>query len=260
MKWTEEHDILLCREVLVVQPHQYRPKSTERGNAWTSIANELNAIQEIRFSVTQKAVRDRLKLLVERFKRKLREEVSASGISPDESELDEALNTIIELMDEAEQQFDKDSHEKQKKMEKDRKQAEEIRFQAMETFGESKKRVSEGSEPKQRKKRATGGETLQYLQQKSENEFELRKAELEIKKKEMEDRREVEMSLYSHQQKQFMEFQKNIIDQCHQQQTMIQKQMEQQALNHQQMMASQAQQQQQNNQLLLLLLEKLSKS
>lgn len=63
---------------------------------------------------------------------------------------------LSELMDEAEQQFDKDSHEKQKKMEKDRKQAEEIRVKAMETFGESKKRVSEGNEPKQRRKRATG--------------------------------------------------------------------------------------------------------
>lgn len=86
---------MLCREVLVVQPYQHRPKSTERGNAWTSIANELNAIQEIRFSVTQKAGRDRVKLLVEHFKRKARE-VSASGIAPDESELDEALQTIIE--------------------------------------------------------------------------------------------------------------------------------------------------------------------
>ena len=259
MKWTEEHDVMLCREVLIVYPHQYRPKSSERGNAWTTIANDLNAVQEIRFSVTQKAVRDRLKLLVERFKRKDNEERQASGISPDESELDEALYTIIELMDDAEQQFDKENHEKQQKIENDQKQAEELRVKAMETFGESRKR-SEGGEAKSRKKRNTGGETLQYLQRKSEQEYELRKAELEIKKKEMEDKREVDMSLHKQNQQQFMDFQRSVIEQSQQQQVMIQKQMEQQALHHQQMMASQAQQQQQNNQLLLVLLEKLTKS
>ena len=232
MKWTEEHDIMLCREVLIVQPHQFRPKSTERGYAWTTIANELNALQEVRFSVSQKAVRDRLKLLVERFKRKNREEEQASGISPDESELDGSLYTIIELMDEAEQQFNKDSHEKQKKIENDRKQAEELRVKAMETFGESRKR-SEGGESKPRKKRATGGETLQYLQKKSEQEFELRKAELEIKKKEIEEKREVDMSLHKQNQQQFIDFQRSVMEQCQQQQAMIQKQMEQQALHHQ---------------------------
>ncbi|CAB3991823.1 Hypothetical predicted protein [Paramuricea clavata] len=107
MRWTEEHDIVLCREVLVAQPYQYRPQSAERGSAWTSIANELNAVQEIRFCVTQKAVRDRMKLLVERHKKKTREEESASGISPEESEIDEALDTIIELIDDAEQHFEK---------------------------------------------------------------------------------------------------------------------------------------------------------
>ena len=70
MRWTEEHDIVLFREVLIAQPYQYRAKSAERGSAWTSIANELNAVQEIRFCVTQKAVRDRMKLLVERHKKK----------------------------------------------------------------------------------------------------------------------------------------------------------------------------------------------
>ena len=57
MKGTEEHDVMLCRDVLTVYPHQYRPKSSERGNAWTTIANDLNAVQEIKFRVTQKAVR-----------------------------------------------------------------------------------------------------------------------------------------------------------------------------------------------------------
>lgn len=263
MRWTEEHDIVLCREVLVAQPYQYRAKSAERGSAWTSIANELNAVQEIRFCVTQKAVRDRMKLLVERHKKKTREEESASGISPEESEIDEALDTIIELIDDAEQHFEKDSYEKQQKIENNRKQAEELRVKAMESYGESRKRQLESgeSEPKPRRKRATGGETLVYLQEKSEKEFELRKAELEIKKKEVENKRQVEMTLQKQQQQQFTDFQKTIMEQYQQQQAMNQQQMQQQALHHQQIMASQAQQQQQQqNQLLLVLLEKLAKS
>lgn len=98
-----------------MQPFQYCPKSAERGSAWTSVAYELNAIQEIRFAVTQKAVRDRLKLLIERFKRKMREEETASGVCPEESQLDQALYNILEIMEEAEQQYDKGAHEKQKK-------------------------------------------------------------------------------------------------------------------------------------------------
>ena len=46
MKWTEKHDVMLCREVFIVYPHQYRPKSSERANAWTAIANDLNAVRD----------------------------------------------------------------------------------------------------------------------------------------------------------------------------------------------------------------------
>ncbi len=162
-----------------------------------------------------------MKLLVERHKKKTRDEESA------------------------EQQFEQDSYEKQQKIENNRKQAEELRVKAMESYGESRKRQIESgeSEPKPRRKRHTGGETLVYLQEKSEKEFELRKAELEIKKQEIENKREVEMTLQKQQQQQFMEFQKSTMEQYQQQQAMIQQQMQQQALHHQQMMASQLQQQ-----------------
>ena len=44
---------------------------------------------------------------------------------------------------------------------------------------------------------------MQYLHKKSEQEYELRKAELEIKKKVMEDKKEVDMSLHKQHQQQF---------------------------------------------------------
>ena len=56
--------------------------------------------------MTQKAVRDlRFKLLVARFKRKMNDEEAASGICPEESELDQALQNIVELMNETEQKL-----------------------------------------------------------------------------------------------------------------------------------------------------------
>ncbi|CAB3988142.1 Hypothetical predicted protein [Paramuricea clavata] len=94
-----------------------------------------------------------MKLLVERHKKKTRAEESASGISPEESEIDETLDTIIELIDDAEQHFEKDSYEKQQKIENNRKQAEELRVKAMESYLESRKRQLESgeSEPKPRR-------------------------------------------------------------------------------------------------------------
>lgn len=73
------------------------------------------------FRVTQKGVRDRFKLLVEQcqigFARfgKMPEEKSASVIDPEESELDKACESIVELVDEYEQQYYNDTCEKQKK-------------------------------------------------------------------------------------------------------------------------------------------------
>ena len=47
----------------------------------------------------------------------------------------------------------------------------------------------------------------------------------------MEDKREVDMSLHKQHQQQFMDFQRSIMEQCQQQQLLIQKEMEQQSLS-----------------------------
>ena len=179
--------------------------------------------------------------MVQRFKRKDYEDRQASRISPDESELDKALYSITELMEDAEQQYDKDIYEKQQKIDNDQKQAEEVLVKAMETFGESRKR-SEGSEPKSRNKRATGGETFQYLQKLSEQEYELRKAELKFKEK-----RNGRQKRGGHV---FAQIASTAVYGLSEEYygVLSQKQVKQQALHHQQMMASQAQQQQEQQQ------------
>ena len=104
MRWTAEHDTLFLRELLVHEPYQYRKGSAERGKLWEQLADALNRIPNIYFRVSQRSVRDHLKTLMDNYKRKVREEDRASGISPDESEIDVALADIIERFEQADEE------------------------------------------------------------------------------------------------------------------------------------------------------------
>ena len=53
----------MCREVLVSEPFNFKPKSLERGKVWEAIAQRLNAIDQQKFRVSARAVRDRNSLL-----------------------------------------------------------------------------------------------------------------------------------------------------------------------------------------------------
>ena len=85
-----------------------------------------------------------------------------------------------------------EEHEKGLKTNKDTEIAEEFRNVSLETFGETKRRLSvetgdDFTSPKQ-KKRRSGSETFSYLREKNDQELALRKEELEIRKREMEER------------------------------------------------------------------------
>ena len=67
MDWTNEHDILLCREVIVNDPYEFKTGSHERGQCLHKIADILNAIQNPWFKVDQRSIRDRLKKLLKAF-------------------------------------------------------------------------------------------------------------------------------------------------------------------------------------------------
>ena len=51
MAWTEQHDILLCREILYVQLWLHRHGSVERGQVWDEIAALLNSLEKPGFQV-----------------------------------------------------------------------------------------------------------------------------------------------------------------------------------------------------------------
>lgn len=183
MEWTMKHDILLCREILVCEPYNHRKGSNERGKTWTQISDTLNSLKEIRFKVSQRGVRERFERQQKRFKDKMRDEERATGISPEESELDTLLEEITDKEKVAEES--RDNEPNRKKVETDKKTAEEMRKEAMERFGETKKRSEEeGSEETKTKKRKrrTGNEAVEFLREKGENEHRLRQEELALKR------------------------------------------------------------------------------
>lgn len=182
MKWTELHDQMLVREILLIQPWTSKKASPERGEAWLKIATSLNSLQTPTFRVTQRSVRDRYALLEKKYKKKVRDETLASGISCEENEVDLGMDEIVTLFYEADKEHEKCAAEKKKKLEDEANQAAEMRQQSLESFGETRKRSesadSEGTATKRR--RSSGSDMVSYLSEKSEREAELKKKELEI--------------------------------------------------------------------------------
>ena len=60
MLWNDNKDEILCREVLVFEPYQFKPRSHERGNAWKAISENLNASITLSFKVNARSMRERL--------------------------------------------------------------------------------------------------------------------------------------------------------------------------------------------------------
>ena len=89
--------------------------------------NALNAQENIRFSVDQRAVRDRLQKITKVFKRRMAAEERASGINLEKTELDEALENVIERSEGAQEEILRGDSEKRRQAEKDRETAEDVR-------------------------------------------------------------------------------------------------------------------------------------
>ena len=140
MKWSEEHDLMLCREVLALEPFKYPKQSKERGEIWGEVAVSLNGTSSPKFKVSKRSVRDRLTLLVTKYKEKTRKEEQGSGIEcDDETELEMALSDIIEKEQAADLERKENSNTLTKKNENDKATAEESRLKAMERLGKPKR-------------------------------------------------------------------------------------------------------------------------
>ena len=91
------------------------------------------------------------------YKKRMSEEIKASGIDAEVSEIDTIIEDLVEKNDAA---IANDNNEK-KKVEAEKKVAEEIRNKAMELYGQTSKRSEE--ERGKSKKRKSGSEAVEFL-------------------------------------------------------------------------------------------------
>ena len=182
MEWSDKHDVVLCREVLVIGPYEHPYRSEERGDVLNQIAINLNGLDQTKFKVNKRSLRDRLTLLFTKHKVKMRQEESACGITCEETELDQALEEIIDK-----EKLEEEKGSKAKKKEKQEEAAaEERRQSAMERLGQTKKRKAEGETDgsQGKKSRRSSSEVVGYVREKHEREIDQRKEELELRKTE----------------------------------------------------------------------------
>ena len=219
--WTKEHDILLRREVPSVNPFSAKRNPNERGKLWEEISTNLNSTSGVRFFVTKRSVQDHLNILTKRYRKKMNAEERSTGVSPEPTELDQALADIIEMEEVASTSQEIDEAVIKEKEDTDKQKAESIRKMAMEKLGETQKRaVEEGEQEnhmKKKKKRRSGNETISFLCEKAESEKALRKEELAIQRKQQELEEKKKLASYLDQQKSMME----VMDHHQQQQFQI---------------------------------------
>lgn len=263
-QWTEDHDILLCREILVCQPFYLKPRSQERGKIWDKIAQNLNSLHHPKFRVTSRSVRDRCTLLTTKHSQRLNDEERASGIDVEETELDNLLEEILEKEKLGKEQIELDAENNKTKSEKDKLTAESIREDAMKRMTpKNRKSKSESDDlgddeedneevPYRKKKRVrrSTSDAISYLQSKAEKEHTLRLEEISLRKKELEMAAEREKTKSEHQENLSQQQQETIL-------AMMQ-QMQQQQQNQQNLQAMLMAQQQQQNQILMALMDRNS--
>ena len=191
MSWTEEKDILLMREMAAQGIFQFKTGSKERGNIWEAIASNLNGNKDLFSYVSSRGCRDRFTLISRRYKAKTAEELkSTGGGSEDEpSEYDLLLEELTHLSEESDKRADTEAETAKKKVSAEKELALEVRKRAMETMGQTSKRSESGESEdviKERKKRRSGGDTLQWLEKKADRDLKFKELQLEEQRKERE--------------------------------------------------------------------------
>jgi len=202
MEWTDEHDMLMLREMVVSDIFSFKKGSVSRGDAWESVAEKLNEIDSPKFRIKDKrGVRERWVLLRRKFRSKVREEEAASGVVVQELTEKEVL--IEELIEREDTIKPDDSLSVQHKNDKDK--AEDIRKKAMESMGETKKRklsrgTTDDDKPTTSGRKRCAQPLVDFLRENANAERELRQQELDIKLKEQEKQQETMQAMMLQQQ------------------------------------------------------------
>ena len=119
---------------------------------------------------------------IKRYRKKMNAEERSSRVSPEPTELDQALANIIEIEEVASTSQEIDEAVVKEKEDTDKQKAGSMRKMAMEKLGETQKReVEEGEQENYMKKKRSGNETISFLREKAESEKALREEGLPIR-------------------------------------------------------------------------------
>ena len=131
--------------------------------------------------MSKRSARDRYNLLCEKYKAKQRNELKATGIPPEITELDKALDNLLNRVAESNVSFEKATEERNTNDEKEKNTGEEVRRRSLETFGKTRKinleeNPASSTSSLKKRSRSTGSEVVFYLketrlQKKLETEF-----------------------------------------------------------------------------------------
>ena len=140
MEWSKAKDVLLAKEVLYLEPFQFKERTAQSVQAWQDLVNNLMKNYPGKFEkLTSGGAKDHIALLIKNHKKKNADELKASGISPEQSELDTILEQIIERMEANVAEIEKDNEKKKREVAR----AKDIRLKAMEALSQTKKRENE---------------------------------------------------------------------------------------------------------------------
>ena len=147
MEWTEDHDHSLSQEILALEPFKAKKGSIARGQFWDQIASNLNSLKIPTFKVTKRSVRERYTLLIEKLKKKLKEEEKASGIDTDMNDVEKTLEAVAENT----LATDKKRVDNVKAVEMRNRAMESMRTTEKRNQGDEDKDLENASEPKNKK-------------------------------------------------------------------------------------------------------------
>ena len=111
MEWTAAHDVLLCREMLAINPFKAKRKTIQRKKMWETIVHHLEQIEEPSFKVSVRPIRDRYTLLAKKFRKRMANEQKESVTSTEMSELDVLMGELTGLEDLSEEEKANESEE-----------------------------------------------------------------------------------------------------------------------------------------------------
>ena len=113
MVWNSKNNELICFEVLLMEPYHYKARNREQVNVRKKIADVLDLISTKKtfFHVKPRAVLYRCNLLISRQAEKEKSELKQSGISSEDTPLNEAIKNIIDTIRECEEEQENEYNE-----------------------------------------------------------------------------------------------------------------------------------------------------